>query len=132
MSTRGTILKVSSAAPGAGTVTFKVAPPSWATRAILFVEATTAAASTVDAKIVQATPTGTATANVDVPGAAIDQVLASSTAVGRILAWGDQGAAAAGTSFDVVEAPLSKWQLVSYTLVGTVTNLKIHIEFEGP
>lgn len=128
---RSVINKVNVAAPAAATTVLALGAPSWAKVATISVEATTAGASTVDAKIVQASPLGTTTARVDT-GVAIDQIPASQTAVGRFAAWGvDIGAAVAGTSFDCFAIPVNKNQLISYTTVGTVTNLRIDVEFQG-
>jgi hypothetical protein len=119
---------VDSAAPAAGTTVLVLGVPEDAEAAILHVKATTAGLSTVDAKIVQYPPDGTATAAVDA-GVAIDQIPASQTAVGRYVAWGGELTAVAGTNFDQVAVSLSGTQRLSYTLAGTVTNLKIWIEF---
>jgi len=113
----------------AGTVVKHLGLPSNARLAMLTVKATTDGTGIVAAKVVQYAPDQVATTAIDVPGAAVDNVGISSTAVARYLVWGDASTAAAGTSFDTVVAPVSQAQQLSYTITANVTNLKIWVEY---
>lgn len=117
---------VDQATPAAGTVTLLLGLPEDVDYAVLHVKGTTAAVSTIDAKIQQLLPDQTGA--IDVPGAAIDQIAAGGTDVSRFLFWGRDIVAMAGTGIDAVAAPASIFQRLSYTLAGTVTNLKIWVE----
>lgn len=134
MSVKRTVINKLHKPSGIGVVTgqlYALGAPSWAKTAILSVKATTAGASTVDVKVVQAAPDGVATGNVDT-GVACDQIAASATAVGRYAFWGAEiGAALAGTSIDGFVVPVSKNQKISLTTTGTVTDLDIWVEFIG-
>jgi len=123
------MLLVNSPTTSAGTTLYPLAAPDDARAAILTVVATTDGTGTVDAKVVQYAPGFISTTNVDVPGAAIDQMPISQTAKARYLMWGDQVTATAGTSIDIVSAPVSQYQQLSVTVVATVTNLKIWVEY---
>lgn len=121
---------VDLAAPGAGTTTYALDPPSWTERCVIMVQATTGLTSTVDTKVQQGNPLGTSTAYVDTT-VVTDQIPASQTAVGRYVAFGHV-TAAAGTNWDAYAVPVSKYQRLSVTVAGTaVTNLKVWVEYLG-
>jgi hypothetical protein len=118
---------VDSAAPAAGTTTVFLGLPSDVKQVTLHVKATTAAGATVDAKIQQGTPDQSVFT--DIATVAIDQIPASQTGASRLVSWGSNPAIS-GTGMDSVATIMSIFQRLSYTLVGTVTDLKIWIEAE--
>ncbi len=127
---RSTKLLVDVAAPAAATYKVALGAPGWANQAVIKVLVTTGLTSTLDLKAIEDVPTDVGT-EIDIPGAAIDQVAASTTTGQRYLVLGAE-TAISGTSYDGVVAPITRNTQLSYTVAGAnVTALKVWAEFLG-
>ena len=123
---RRSLVKLIDEAAASASKTVALPVPSWAKTCVIMVVATTAASSAYDVKVQQKNPDGSGTA-IDA-GVAIDQIGSSQTALNRFVAFGAVGAVA-GTGYDAVAAPLSKYMQVVATETVTATAVKVWAEF---